>query len=130
MTPCTVRLRPCRSEDLERLEAWAGTGNSRTHDVRFSRQQAGTSTYYLAVRREAPESFVGSCEIRWDGCAAPEIPRCPEINGLQVWPESLRSQGIGTRMLALLEDEARARGHRELARCTNAAATRTAGGTT
>lgn len=106
-----VFLRSCTATDLDALEAWAGTGNSRTHEARFSRQEAGTSTYYLAASQLDPTTFVGSCEIRWDGCAAAEVPRCPEINGLQVWPEELQSQGIGTRMLTLLENEARNRGH-------------------
>jgi ribosomal protein S18 acetylase RimI-like enzyme len=110
MQTCDVLLRQCLASDLSALEAWAPTGNSRTHAWRFSRQQAGTSTYYLASCQQAPENFVGSCEVRWDGCAAPEVPRCPEINGLQVWPEHLQSRGIGTQMLALVELEVRARG--------------------
>jgi GNAT superfamily N-acetyltransferase len=109
-----VHLRPCRADDLDHLEAWAPTGNSRTHAARFARQQAGTSTFCLAVAPQLADGFVGSAEIRWDGNANPEVPRCPEVNGLQVWPEELQSRGIGSAMLALLEQEARSRGHAEL----------------
>lgn len=75
------------------------TGRNRTHATRFGRQRAGTSTYLLAHETADLRAFVGSCEIRWDGCAAPEIPRCPEVNGLQVWPQRLQSRGIGTQIL-------------------------------
>ena len=109
-----VHLRSCRPEDLALLEAWAPTGNSRTHAARFARQQAETSTYYLAVAPELADGFVGSAELRWDGNANPEVSRCPEVTGLQVWPEELQSHGIGTAMLALLEQEAHACGHAEL----------------
>lgn len=109
-----VHLRPCRGDDLETLEAWAPTGNSRTHAARFARQQAGTSTYFLAVAPELADGVVGSAEIRWDGNANPEVPRCPEVTGLQVRPEELQSRGIGSAMLALLEQEACAHGHAEL----------------
>jgi len=109
-----VHLRPCRADDLEPLEAWAPTGNTRTHAARFARHQAGTSTYVLATAPEIAEGFVGSAEIRWDGNVNPEVPRCPEVNGLQVWPEELQSRGIGSAMLALLEQEARSRGHDEI----------------
>lgn len=114
MQICDVVLRPCTLGDLDALEAWSPTGNSRTHEMRFSHQVAGTSTYYLAICRHDPDAFVGSSEIRWNGCAAPEVPQCPEVNGLQVWPDDLRSQGIGTQMLRLLEQEARAHGHDSL----------------
>lgn len=114
MQPCDVVLRQCTASDLPALEAWAPTGNSRTHAKRFGRQEAGDSTYYLATCRLDPGTFVGSCEIRWSGCAAEEVPRCPEVNGLQVWPERLQSHGIGTQMLGLLEEQARARGHHDL----------------
>lgn len=114
MQPCDVVLRPCQADDLPALEAWQPTGNSHTNSWRFSHQQAGTSTYYLAAFRQTPGQFVGSCEIRWDGCAAPEVPRSPEINGLQVWPEHLKSRGIGTQILALVEHEALARDHTSL----------------
>lgn len=73
MQICDVVLHPCALGDLDALEAWAPTGNSRTHEMRFSHQVAGTSTYYLAICRHDPDAFVGSCEIRWNGCAAPRL---------------------------------------------------------
>ncbi|MEV5107392.1 GNAT family N-acetyltransferase [Streptomyces massasporeus] len=57
---------------------------------------------------------MGHAEIRWTGCAAPEVraaqPGCPEINGLFVRPASLRSQGIGTALVHTAERLARERG--------------------
>jgi GNAT superfamily N-acetyltransferase len=52
--------------------------------------------------------------VRWDGCAAGEVRAvvgdCPETNGLFVWPQALRSQGIGTAFIRTAEDLARGRG--------------------
>jgi GNAT superfamily N-acetyltransferase len=106
-----VDLRACEPADLPALEAWAPTGSNRTHEMRFSHQVAGTSTYLLAHPAGEPGTFVGSCELRWDGCAAAEIPRCPEVNGLQVWPARLQSRGIGTQILRRLDALVAARGH-------------------
>lgn len=120
-----IILRTCRFEDLPVLERWQPTGRNRTHAWRFAHQEAGTSTYLLAVRSDAaadpsndaplsPSALVGSCELRWGGPDQPHIPATPEINGLQVWPEELRGQGIGAAILAAVEEHARARGHRTI----------------
>ncbi|WP_307841021.1 GNAT family N-acetyltransferase [Streptomyces sp. GESEQ-4] len=57
---------------------------------------------------------MGHAEVRWTGCESPEVraalPGCPEINGLLVWPEPLRSQGIGTTLVRTAERLARERG--------------------
>ena len=102
---------PCRAEDLTRLEEAIPSGLSRFHERRFSRQQQGMSTYLIAWIDEVP---VGHAEIWWDGCEAAEVrqrfPGCPEINALEVWPERLRSRGIGTALMAEAERRAVARG--------------------
>lgn len=56
MQPSDVLIRPCTVSDLDALEAWLPTGNSRTHAMRFSHQEASTSTYYLATGRDATHS--------------------------------------------------------------------------
>lgn len=61
-----------------------------------------------------PSTLVGSCELRWGGPDHPHIPPVPEINGLQVWPETLRGHGIGTQILTAVAAFARKRGHREI----------------
>lgn len=52
--------------------------------------------------------------MRWGGCAAPEVRAarsgCPEINGLGVRPEDLRSRGIGSALIRAAEDLAGQRG--------------------
>jgi hypothetical protein len=40
----------------------------------------------------------------------PALPQCPELNGLEVWPPELRSQGIGTAIICADEARARERG--------------------
>ncbi|WP_369167903.1 GNAT family N-acetyltransferase [Streptomyces sp. R28] len=102
----------CRAEDIEVLDhfmpSYSVDGN---HAARFGRQEAGDSTYLIPWLDGRP---VGHAEVRWTGCAAPEArasrPGCPEINGLFVWPESLRSRGIGTALVRTAERMAKERG--------------------
>jgi GNAT superfamily N-acetyltransferase len=107
----SVRIEACRAEDLEWLEEAIPYGPSRFHEQRLARQEQGTSTYLIAWIDEVP---VGHAEIRWNGCAAAEVtqrfPGCPEINALDVWPERLRSRGIGTAIIAEAERRAVGRG--------------------
>jgi len=96
-----MRIRQCREEDLELLDQhMPARGAASHHEVRYARQREGVATFLVAWRDRHP---VGSCEVRWEGCAAPEVraahPGCPEVNGLGVWPETLRSQGIGTALI-------------------------------
>lgn len=109
MTRHLIDVRPCTAEDLAALEAWDPTGNTRTHAMRCGHQQAGTSTYLLATLQGTGQ-LVGSCEVRWNGNAEQSVPREPEINGLQVLPESMQSQGIGTQLVHAAEEAARRRG--------------------
>ncbi|GAB2831294.1 GNAT family N-acetyltransferase [Streptomyces daliensis] len=107
-----MRISECREEDLVLLdEHMPSSGATSHHAVRYARHSAGTSTFLVAWRDQVP---VGCCEVRWDGCAAPEIraahPGCPEINGLADWPGTLRSQGVGTGLIAAAERLARRRG--------------------
>ncbi|MFD5094251.1 GNAT family N-acetyltransferase [Amycolatopsis thailandensis] len=108
-----VIVRPCREKDLALLRAHIPTpGQPDRHATRFERQQNGHSTFLIAWMDDLP---VGAGEIFWRGCSAPEInqhyPDCPELNGLDVWPPELRSQGIGTTIIAAAEDITRHHGH-------------------
>ncbi|MFF5480740.1 GNAT family N-acetyltransferase [Streptomyces sp. NPDC012935] len=102
----------CRAEDIEVLDRFMPSRSADGHHVaRFQRQEAGESTYLIPWLDGRP---VGHAEVRWTGCAAPEVraaqPGCPEINGLTVWPASLRSQGVGTALVNHAERLARERG--------------------
>ncbi|MFI9384618.1 GNAT family N-acetyltransferase [Kutzneria sp. NPDC052558] len=106
-----VTIRPCQEQDLVLLRAYIPTpGQPDRHDKRFERQQSGRSTFLIAWAGDLP---VGAGEILWNGCDAPEINQhyldCPELNGLDVWPAELRSQGIGTAIISAAEDLARQR---------------------
>ncbi|SRR6266487_277905 len=110
-----VRIAECQQADLRALEAAIPSGPSRFHERRFARQAQGLSTYLISWLDELP---VGHAEILWNGCAAAEVheqfPRCPELNALGVWPERLRSHGIGTALIAEAERLAAGRGFRQL----------------
>lgn len=99
----------CRSCDIELLDRHMGSpGATSFHARRFARQEAGQSTYLVAWVDGRP---VGHTELRWTGCAAPEITAdCPEIGSLAVWPEELRSRGIGSALVRAAEELARGRG--------------------
>lgn len=101
----------CRAEDLELLEShMPSPGLDRRYDARFDRQQLGFSSFLIAW---FDELAVGSAEVLWRGCAAPEVtktyPDCPELNGLQV-RSSHQSRGIGTALVSAAEDLACERG--------------------
>ncbi len=107
-----MEIAACRAEDVDVLERFMPSFSVEgSHAARFARQEAGHSTYLVPWLGGRP---VGHAEVRWTGCAAPEVraarPGCPEINGLFVRPASLRSQGIGTALVRTAERLARERG--------------------
>jgi RimJ/RimL family protein N-acetyltransferase len=111
-----MNIRDCREEDLAPLEAsMPSPGRTRGHARRFGRQRQGLSSYLIAWADSVP---VGTGEILWPGCAAPEVqqryPGCPELNGLWIWPAELRSQGIGTAIIRAAESRARERGYPQI----------------
>ena len=108
-----MMVRECREEDVMLLEEhmpFAGAAPL-SHTPRFERHRDGASTLLVAWRGGVP---VGSCEVLWDGCEAPEVRAveggCPEIHGLGQWPETLRTQPVGTALIDAAEELARARG--------------------
>ena len=110
-----MEIKECRDGDVELLEQWSPSGRLCIHAIRFARQQEGLSTFLIAWSQSSP---VGSGELKWRGCDAPEVraalPDCPELNGLQVSPPRLRSRGIGRAIIAHAEDLARQRGLTQL----------------
>ncbi|MFI7243495.1 GNAT family N-acetyltransferase [Streptomyces qinglanensis] len=109
-----MRISQCREEDLELLEAHMPLRGAATpHEARYARQRQGSATFLLAWKDRRP---VGSCEIRWAGCEAPEVraahPGCPEVHGLGVWHGALRAQNISTALLREVERLAAERGCR------------------
>lgn len=108
-----MRISECREEDVELLDRHMPfRGASPLHRLRYARHLDGSGTFLVAWDDDRP---VGNCEVRWAGCAAPEVravhPGCPEINGLGVWPETLRSEGIGTGLIREAERLAAGRDH-------------------
>ncbi|MET9911317.1 GNAT family N-acetyltransferase [Streptomyces sp. NPDC006476] len=107
-----MEIAVCRPEDVEVLERFMpSTSVDGSHAARFARQEAGQSSYLLPWIDGTP---VGHAEVRWTGGRAPEVraahPDCPEINGLFVWPESVRSLGVGTALIHAAEELALRRG--------------------
>jgi GNAT superfamily N-acetyltransferase len=104
-----MEITVCRAADVTLLDRCTGSpGATSFHARRFARQEAGESTYLVAWLDGRP---VGNTEMRWTGCAAPEVTvDCPEINALDVFPERLRSRGIGTALIRAAERLAGERG--------------------
>ena len=77
---------------------------------RYARQVAGESTFYVA---HDGEEIVGRGEAHWAGPfmseVADAIGSVPEINGLEIVAHR-RGAGIGTALIAAIEEEARRRG--------------------
>ncbi|MFF0012477.1 GNAT family N-acetyltransferase [Streptomyces sp. NPDC005374] len=101
-----MEITVCGAGDVELLDRYIGSpGALSFHARRFARQERGESTYLIAWLAERP---VGHAELRWVGCDAAAVraarPGCPEINGLGVWPEELRSRGIGTALIHTAEE--------------------------
>lgn len=107
-----MEITACTAADVALLDRHMGSpGRTSFHARRFARQEAGQCTYLVARLAGRP---VGHTEMRWIGWADPQVraarPGCPEIGGLAVWPEELRSRGIGSALVRAAEELARGRG--------------------
>ncbi|MCT2594083.1 GNAT family N-acetyltransferase [Streptomyces sp. N2-109] len=109
-----MRITECREDDVALLERQLPSpGTTSGHAERFARHQKGTGTLLVGWQGGLP---VASCEVRWDGCPAPEVravhPGCPELSGFGLWPGVLRSPRTGALLLLAAEDLVRKRGLR------------------
>ncbi|MFE9658587.1 GNAT family N-acetyltransferase [Streptomyces sp. NPDC005955] len=109
-----MRITSCRAEDLDPIEEVLPSPSAVSYHLqRYARQVAGTSTFLVA--RLDDDRPAGVCEVRWNGCAAPEVRAvvadCPEINGLHV-VEALQSRGTGSALIRRAERLAAERGRR------------------
>jgi hypothetical protein len=109
-----MRISECREEDVVLLdEHMPCPGSTSLHVPRYVRHRAGVSTFLIAWSGRLP---VGSCEVLWEGCAAPEVravhEECAEIQGLGNWPGTLRAQGVGTALIHAAESRVRQRSRR------------------
>ena len=97
-------IRPLTQEEIPLLDAHLDVGRlaGRHHD-RFTQQQDGRLTYLIAWLDGIP---IGHTMVRWGGTTdayvAERISGCAHLEDLFVMPE-LRSQGIGTSILAEAE---------------------------
>jgi GNAT superfamily N-acetyltransferase len=110
-----MRITTCRAADLDLLEELLPSSSTVSYHVqRYARQVAGT-TVYLVARSEGDDRPIGVCELRLEGCAAPEVravvPDCPEINGLHV-VTALQSRGTGSALIHRAERLVAERGGR------------------
>ena len=111
-----LTFQPCRPADVALLDRVNPSPSVDSFHVgRFDRQRSGDSAFLLAWQDRVP---VGHAEIRWTGCRDEAVrtayPRCPEINGLEVFPDRLRGNGIGTALIEACEELARDNGYRQI----------------
>lgn len=85
-----MEITVCGAADVALLDRYLGSpGATSFHARRFARQEAGECTYLVAWLDGRP---VGHTEMRWLGCAAPEVPRVRR-------PVHLPRQGTAVRAL-------------------------------
>jgi GNAT superfamily N-acetyltransferase len=100
-------IRPCREADLKLLENHLRSRGRPGPAMGFLQQEEGVATFLVAWCGRIP---VGSGQILWQGCLAPEarrrFPGCPELNGLAVW---VRTRGVAAALIHTAESHARRR---------------------
>ncbi|MGW7351815.1 GNAT family N-acetyltransferase [Streptomyces sp. NPDC054784] len=119
-----MRITECREDDVELLDRHLPSpGGPFRHARSYARHLDRSGTLLVAWRDgdtasapgDADRLPVGSCEVRWQGCEAPEVrwahPDCPEIRGLGLWPEVPRAESTGTALVGAAERVVRERGH-------------------
>ena len=112
MLPFTIRK--AVPTDVGALERCSKPALNRTFTQELDDQLAGVHSMYLALR---DQKIVGTGFVRWLGPRDPEaarlFPNAPEILRLDI-AEPYRSQGIGTKLISEIEQEALTRGFSQL----------------
>ena len=104
-----MHVRPVTEHDIPLLEQRFPEGTPDKHRMRLRSQKAGRVVYLVASLGDAP---AGHGLLIWtpiDAAVASRMRDCAEVTDMFVDP-SLRSQGIGSSILAAAEDLANKRG--------------------
>ena len=110
-----IEIHPLREAELPTIERELGLDVAAPgkHRDRFARQQERSVVYLVAWLNDRP---VGHGLVKWQGADNPElhsIHDCPDIEDLFVNP-TVRSRGIGSRLLEAAENLARERGYAKI----------------
>ncbi|GCE45712.1 acetyltransferase (GNAT) family protein [Thermosporothrix hazakensis] len=104
----TVEIRFLAEEDLELVTKRFPFGGPAKHAQRLQWQRNDSALYLLAWLEGEP---VGHLLIQWHGAqSVPFYTGCPDIEDFFV-AYGMRSQGIGSLLLAQAEEQARQRGY-------------------
>ncbi|MGI5835443.1 MAG: GNAT family N-acetyltransferase [Chloroflexota bacterium] len=106
-----IEIRPLAEDEIPILEQQLRSGPVIRHRQRYQLQEEGEGYCLVAWHDGSP---VGHGVINWSGAPdepmASQLLECPDIEDLFVLPE-YRSRGIGSQLLAALEDLARRFGY-------------------
>ena len=110
-----VDIRLIREPDISLVSRYFTKGTNGKHKARFLRQQTGEALYLIGWIGERP---VSHALLTWGGSKDQAVKRnlslaCPDVGDLMV-AEDLRSQGIGSQMLAFAEQLVRERGYNHI----------------
>ena len=113
--PIEVQIRPLVNNEIDIISTQLNPMRGRsTHQIRIQKQNDGTLLYLIAWQQDKP---IAHAQIIWNGpIGSPKQYlnfECPYIEDLWV-TESLRSQGIGKKMLIYMENLAASNGHRKI----------------
>lgn len=105
-----IDIRPLEEGDLEEVERRLTSRPTEKHRRRLAAQRSGKAIYLVAWCDQAP---VGHAYVKWDGSnrepMATRLSGCPEVEDIYVSP-AFRSKGIGSKLLHVAEELAKARG--------------------
>jgi uridine kinase/predicted N-acetyltransferase YhbS len=109
-----ISVRPCRQEDLRRLDRDTGSQSVGVWAAHFSRQGEGSVVFLVAWLGDRP---IGTGLLDWRGSrathASAAYPGVPAISNLHVHPP-FQGHGAGSAVIATAERIAAAHGHAQI----------------
>lgn len=112
-SPAPSTIRVACLDDIEALDRYLpSTDIHGGHSERLRSQDAGESSYWIAILNDMP---IGHVMVRWSGFRFGALPHrfsgIPVLLKLRVWPSKYWGRGIGSALVTYAENAAAKRGY-------------------